>query len=234
MKQVIVENRFQGPSQSANGGYIAGVLAELIDGTAEITLRAPPPLDTVMTLTDTDGGHDLMNGETLVGSVRSGSYDLTIPAKPSDADIIAASPDYPGAKNSPIPHCFVCGIKRKPGDGLRVYAAPVKGHDLVAAKWEAHPALADENGFILERYVFAALDCPGAYAFFDESEGSMLLGRIVGQAKGQVRSGDICTVLAWREGTAGRKAFAGSAVLGPDDQVVASAYATWIRVPSVS
>lgn len=234
MQSIIVERRYQGPSQSANGGYIAGALAELIEGPAEITLRAPPPLETPMALSAVDGGYDLMLDDQLIGSVRPGAYSVNVPPKPADADILEALPNYPGAKNSPIPHCFVCGVKGKVGEALRVFASPVEGHDLVAANWVPDEGLAGEDGYLPERYVFAALDCPGAYAFYEESEGSMLLGRIVGEVTGRVRAGDKCTVLAWREGAEGRKAWAGSAVLGPDDQVVASAYATWIRVPSIS
>jgi hypothetical protein len=234
VQQMIIERRFQGPSQSANGGYIAGALAELIDGPAEITLRSPPPLETPMDLNRIDGGYDLMCDGVLVGSVRPGEFELTIPAKPPIESIAAALPNYPGAKNSPIPHCFVCGVKGKVGEALRVFASPVEGHKMVAANWTPDDGLADPDGFLPECFVFAALDCPGAYAFYDDSEGSMLLGRIVGHVTGRVRAGDQCTVMAWREGAEGRKAWAGSAVLGPDDQVVASAYATWIRVPSIS
>jgi hypothetical protein len=45
MKSVVIEKRFCGPPKSANGGYICGLLAAHIDGHAEITLLAPPPLD---------------------------------------------------------------------------------------------------------------------------------------------------------------------------------------------
>src|SRR5215472_8325674 len=44
MKSVLIEKRFCGPPTSANGGYVCGLLATHIDGNAEITLRAPPPL----------------------------------------------------------------------------------------------------------------------------------------------------------------------------------------------
>ncbi|WP_417514697.1 hypothetical protein [Minwuia sp.] len=234
MQQIVVERRFQGPTQSANGGYIAGVLAELIDGPAEITLRSPPPLETPMQIVETEEGFELRHEGALVGSVKPGTFSVEIPEKPSDAAVLAALPNYRGAKNSPIPHCFVCGVKGEVGRTLRVFASPVEGHDLVAAKWEAHPGLADTEGRIPERYVFAALDCPGAYAFHDEAGVNMLLGRIAGEVTGTVMAGELCTVLAWRMGTKGRKAWAGSAVLNARDEVVASAYATWIRVPSIS
>lgn len=234
MQQIIIDHRFRGPSQSANGGYIAGVLAELIDGPAEITLRRPPPLDKPLQLHEIDGGYELKDAEDLIGEVRAGSYKVDIPAKPADDAIRAAQDHYPGKKLNLLPHCFVCGVAREPGDGLRVHASPVAGQKLVAAEFHAHPDLCGDDGFMPERYVFAALDCPGAYAFFDESGGHMLLGRITGEVTGTVRSGETCTVLAWKEGSEGRKAFAGSAVLNAAGDVVASAYAVWIRVPEVS
>lgn len=234
MQQIVIQKRFRGPSKSVNGGYIAGLLAELIDGPAEITLRAPPPLETPLDLVGAGEGFDLRREDRLIGSVRPGRFSLQIPEKPTDAEIEAALPHYPGARNSPIPHCFVCGVDNAPGEGLRVFASPVAGRDLAAAKWDAHANMAGDDGFILERYVFAALDCPGAHAWHGETGGSMLLGRIVGEVTGRVRSGDRCTVMAWREGMEGRKAYAGSAVLDPDDRVIASAFATWITVPSVS
>lgn len=234
MREIIVERRFQGPSQSANGGYIAGVLAELIDGPAEITLRSPPPLDTPMSLEPDGEGFRLSHGDTLVGSVRPGGFDLEIPPKPSDSLIDAARADYPGEKLNLLPHCFVCGVARAEGDGLRVFASPIPGASMVAARWTPHASMTGEGGKVLERYVFAALDCPGAYAFHGETGGSMLLGRITGEVTGMVRAGESCTVMAWQEGRDGRKAFAGSAVLNAAGDVVASARATWIVVENLS
>lgn len=40
---IIIENRYRGTSDSGNGGYTCGLLANLIEGTAEVTLRHPPP-----------------------------------------------------------------------------------------------------------------------------------------------------------------------------------------------
>jgi hypothetical protein len=41
-EQVIIDPRFRGPPDSGHGGYVCGVVAGLIDGTAEVTLRRPP------------------------------------------------------------------------------------------------------------------------------------------------------------------------------------------------
>src|SRR5882757_4723973 len=48
---IIIEPRFNGPRLSGNGGYVGGVMAGKFterfggDGTVEITLRAPIPID---------------------------------------------------------------------------------------------------------------------------------------------------------------------------------------------
>ena len=43
-QQVIIDPRFRGPPESANGGYVCGIVAGLIGETAEVTLRRPPPI----------------------------------------------------------------------------------------------------------------------------------------------------------------------------------------------
>ena len=45
MTSVIIDKRYRGPPNSGNGGYVCGRLARHIPGGAEVTLRAPPPLD---------------------------------------------------------------------------------------------------------------------------------------------------------------------------------------------
>jgi len=44
-ERVTIDRRFRGPSDSGNGGYVCGVVAALVGGPAEVTLRSPPPLD---------------------------------------------------------------------------------------------------------------------------------------------------------------------------------------------
>ena len=45
MTSIIISKRYRGPPNSGNGGYVCGRLARHIAGGAEVTLRAPPPLD---------------------------------------------------------------------------------------------------------------------------------------------------------------------------------------------
>jgi hypothetical protein len=50
MAPLVIAPRFCGPPDSGNGGYVCGLIAGRLDGQAEITLRAPPPLATPMTV----------------------------------------------------------------------------------------------------------------------------------------------------------------------------------------
>jgi hypothetical protein len=45
MPSITIDKRFRGPPNSGNGGYVCGLIAGHIDGSAEITLRVPPPLE---------------------------------------------------------------------------------------------------------------------------------------------------------------------------------------------
>jgi hypothetical protein len=44
-EQLRVDRRFCGPPNSGNGGYTCGLVANFIDGPAEVILRRPPPLN---------------------------------------------------------------------------------------------------------------------------------------------------------------------------------------------
>ncbi len=50
MPEIVVAERFCGPSESGNGGYTCGLVAAFIDGPAQVTLRKPPPLDRPLTI----------------------------------------------------------------------------------------------------------------------------------------------------------------------------------------
>ncbi len=113
VQEIIIDQRFQGPSQSANGGYITGLLAEMVHGPAEVTLKAPPPLGHAMQIIETADGHALMDGEQTVATVRAvAPMELAIPPLPSASAIAEATRNYPGHHDSPIPHC----LSAAPGD----------------------------------------------------------------------------------------------------------------------
>jgi hypothetical protein len=75
--------------------------------------------------------------------------------------------------------------------------------------------------------MWAALDCPGAFALMGNRSRPMVLGRMTGAVKSLVQVGERCVVLAWRIEVDGRKQIAGSMLFDEDGGVAASAKAIW-------
>src|SRR4051794_19166394 len=127
---IVVESRFRGPETSGNGGYTCGGIAQELGGSeGEGTLRPPPPLDEVLRL-DPEGR--VWDDHALIAEARRAQVGISPPDPVAWSDARAAErPDL----HSPFPHCFVCGAARAEGDGLRIFAGPVAGRELVAATW---------------------------------------------------------------------------------------------------
>ena len=216
--ELVIDRKFRGPTESANGGYTCGLLASFMHGPAEVTLRRPPPLERTLEV-ETEGPLELRYGNELVAAAAPAELELEIP-DPISFDEAAAAALPQGDRDSVFPECFVCGWKRD--DGLRVYAGPVEGRELVAATWLPH------EDVISSEFVWAALDCPGAIAVEFGQRGNPVLGRLKAHVEHLPHPGERCVVLGWPLGEDGRKRYAGTALFGEDDRLLGSACATWI------
>jgi hypothetical protein len=216
--ELVIERKFRGPSESANGGYTCGVLASFLHGPTEVTLRLPPPLDRPLEVA-TEGALELRDGDQVVAEAAQAELDLEVP-EPIAFDQAAEAALPEGDKDSVFPECFVCGWARE--DGLRIFAGPVEGGDLVAATW------IPRDDAISPEFVWAALDCPGAYAVHFGVRGYLVLGRLTARVEHLPHPGERCVVMGWPLGEEGRKLYAGTALYGEDGRVLGSARATWI------
>ena len=143
-----------------------------------MTLRLPPPLDEVLRLDDEGRVWD---DHALIAEARLAPVGLTPPDPVSWGDALAAQvPDL----DSPFPHCFVCGTERAEGDGLRIFAGPVAGRDVYAATWTVR---ADTVG---PEFVWASLDCPGAYATGVPGRGTVVLARLTARVDRVPQAGE--------------------------------------------
>jgi len=217
------------------------MVAGHLNGPVTVTLHRPPPLDTPMTV-DFDGGavrvHD---GDVLIAeAVAAAAPDLPVPDVVSAAEARAAQGRSPYFEAPVFPTCFVCGIDREAGDGLRVFPGPVPGRGVWAAPWTPDASVAD-GGFaaggqmIRPEIAWAVLDCPGGITVGEAAdlgdETGMLLGRMTATVTALPAVGDECQVLAWPVGRDGRKLTAGSALIGPGGRVLAVARSVWLTVP---
>jgi hypothetical protein len=217
---MIVPGRFNGPPDSANGGYTCGLVAAILGGVAEVTLRRPPPLDRELAVARDDGRVVVRDGEALVAEAERVTFDVEVPAPVSVEEAAAASRRYAGFLHHAYNTCFVCGPGRE--DGLRVYAGPVEGRPgLVASPWTPGEDVRPE-------LVWAALDCPSGWAVDDFQREGVLLGRMAARIDHMPVAGTPHVVLGWRVDEDGRKRHAGSALLTAEGEALARARSTWL------
>jgi hypothetical protein len=223
--------RFCGPPGSANGGYACGSIADLLGGPMEVSLRRPPPLGRPLQLRAGDDHATVHDGDDLVAEAHPATVEVDVPGVASLAEAREAAERYPLYQGHPFATCFTCGPDRAPGDGLRIFPGPVPNSDLWAAPWTPDPSIADQDGLIMPKVVWAALDCPSGFvAGFGDT--MMVLGRMAARVLARPRAGTAYCVVAWREAPpAGRKRPAGSALLDVQGRVLAVARAVWVTIP---
>jgi hypothetical protein len=228
---IFIQKRFCGPPDSGNGGYVCGLLAQRVGGIAEVKLLKPPPLEKHLTVkAGDDGAMFLMDGETAVAKAVKSALDIQVPQPPSFVEAHVASRDYICAVDHFFPTCFVCGPKRGVKDGLRIFPGPVEGRGMVASPWTPDETLLDESGQVRPEFVWASLDCPGAFAVLGSCVRPVVLGSLTAEIMKKPGAGQECVALGWEIESQGRKRFAGTALFTSDGELLARAKAVWIEI----
>jgi hypothetical protein len=237
MAEIFVAPRFRGPPESANGGYVAGLLALHVPSrTARVRLMKPPPLSTPLTLVPSSESGESTRLELLdtrqdeainIAWVEPATVDIRTPVIVDYEAALQASRHFPGHISHPFPGCFVCGTQRARGDGLRIFAGPIN-EMRAAAPWIPDASLDDGHGKVRTEFMWAALDCPGYFAV-ERSGRAMLLGEIAARIDRHVHVDEACTIMAWRMSVSGRRHEVGSAIFDDDGELAAVAQALWIE-----
>ncbi|SDJ20687.1 hypothetical protein SAMN05421874_10162 [Nonomuraea maritima] len=223
-----VPERFRGPVGVANGGWIAGTMAEALNGgrsAVEVTLHAPSPLETELRLEHLANSVSLSHGDQLLVEAIPVAEDLEGPGFVPFNDAAKAEAGFLGLQVHPFAECFACGL-REPGDGLRIFPGRVEGTDLVAAGWRVPFTVTGDDG-VPASIVGAVLDCITGWAHFGPGE-TALLGRLALQIHRPVFPGGRYSVVARPTGRDGRKMYGQSAIYEVDGTLVAAGRATWI------
>ena len=246
-QSLTIEAKFRGPPESGNGGYVAGSVAgrfkapvpAVADAAIEVTLRAPIPLDRPMSLLAPESDElQVVLGETLIVEARLTQLTLAVPTPPTFAAALAArdqSPSFHEGINPLLlegtgfhPICFCCGADVAADAGLHVYAAPVPGFDGVAAAWRPHQSFADAAGLLPEPVIWAALDCPGQFAYFAAGIRTGMLGRMTGRVLKPVAADQDMVVIGWCLDVERSKHFAGTALFDQSGELCAYSKQVWI------
>ena len=155
--------RFNGPPDSANGGYACGLVAGAMGvDSAEVTLRNPPPLERELSVESNGQRVTVRHDETVIAEGRPTvpALQMLEPVDPAEAAGAARAGEGRWAEAHPFPSCVVCGPEREPGDGFRLFPGALGGEGTFACDWTPHTSLADAGGVVRPEYVWAALDCP--------------------------------------------------------------------------
>lgn len=231
-EEIVIDRRFCGPPSSGNGGYVAGRLAACIEGTARVRLHRPPPLGTPLRVDRRSREVALLDGDEVVARAVPASVDYEPPPSPSRAEAEAASRRYVGFDEHVFPTCFVCGPQRAPGEGLRIFAGRLDGTGRAACPWIPDPSLAGADGRVAAEFVWAALDCPGAFTFPALPKTPVVLGELAVDIRGEIRAGEHCVLAAEELHHEGRKHRTVTMLYGETGDCRAVGLATWIELPA--
>ena len=227
---LVIPARFNGPPDSGHGGYSAGLAASLVDGPAEVALRAPPPLETPMRVERHAGGaaQVLADGQ-LVMEARPVAVEVEAPEPVSLEDAAAATADSPFLDEShPFPTCFACGPERREGDGLRLFAGLVRAREVFAAPW-VPAAEFGPDGEVDPLFVWAALDCPSSAPAMGGAA-PIVLASLAVDIRAPAHVGEPHVIGSWEIGRDGRKRRTGVVLWDATGSVRAVGRALWIEL----
>jgi hypothetical protein len=229
---LVIDPRYNGPPGSGHGGYVSGLLAGLLGANpAEVTLRLPPPLGRPLTVERESGGVQVYDGDAMVAEAMPVELSIDIPGPVTYDEADEASIGYPGRDQHPFPTCLVCGPKRDPEDGFRIFGGPVGDGETMAAAWTPPAWAADASGLVRPEFVWAALDCPAGWSLHVEMPGRhAVMGRMAARLMAPVKAGERHIVMSWPLSFEGRKGYAGSAVFAEAGVLCAYARSIWIRI----
>jgi len=227
-ESIRIPSRFNGPRGSGNGGYSAGVVANLLGGEAEVNLRRPVPLDTELEVSREDHTVQVFDGDALVADGRAAKVDVEVPAAVSPNEARQAAQRFRGPPDDIFSRCFVCGVERE--DSFEVFAGEVDGRRMVASPWTPPAWTADPNGQVRPELIWAALDCPTYFAaYMGEDPAVSFLVQFTARVNAPVPANTEHTVTAWPIEAEGRKRRAGSAVISAEGETLAVASALLVE-----
>ncbi|HEY1709773.1 MAG TPA: hypothetical protein VGG10_16005 [Rhizomicrobium sp.] len=233
MSIVTIARQFRGPPNSGNGGYVCGLLGKEMDGPSTVILRAIIPLDAPLNLAREDSRVTLTNADgTLIAEAGPASALPDVPPPPSFHQAQTGSAAYEKVQSEYTfhPPCFTCTPLRADGDGLRVFAGSYGAEPgQIAAAWTPHPAFADRDGLVPAEIVWAALDCPGSFAWLDKlGRTGGLLGTMTAEILRRPVIGAPYIVTAWPLEQSGRKYSSGVALFTKNGELLARGQQIWI------
>lgn len=232
-RTLTIPGRFNGPAQSANGGYTCGRVAAFLDAeVASVSLRTPPPLERPLDVIVGDGRVELRDGDELVAEGEPDELLLDTPdaVEPERAAAASEAGREHWTGVHPFPGCVVCGPDREPGDGMRVFPGEL-ADGLFAAEWTPDESLSDAEGRVRPECVWAALDCPTSAPVANFGQGPpVVLARLTARLGCPVNVGESHALVSWPLGRDGRKRHGACALFDSQGRLLCASRALWIEL----
>ena len=232
-RTLTIPGRFNGPAQSANGGYTCGRVAAFLDAeVASVSLRTPPPLERPLDVIVDDGRVELRDGDELVAEGEPDELLLDTPdaVEPERAAAASEAGREQWTGVHPFPGCVVCGPDREPGDGMRVFPGEL-ADGLFAAEWTPDESLSDAEGRVRPECVWAALDCPTSAPVANFGQGPpVVLARLTARLGCPVNVGESHALVSWPLGRDGRKRHGACALFDSQGRLLCASRALWIEL----
>jgi hypothetical protein len=232
---VIIGPRYNGPTSSGNGGWVAGSLARLLGPTSvSVALRAPAPLAVPMFVRwRDDGSLTLEHDGALIAEAAPAPLQLDVPKAPDPeeaeaAGLLAQKAGEQRGAGWPYARCFGCGFARS--DGLRIVPGPVGKDGIVATTWTPPSWVADAGGQLGVEATWTALDCSAGIAWVQRLGPSktIVTARMTAVIDQPLRAGERYTIIGWPIAQEGRKLHAGTAIFDAAGNARARSQQLWL------
>lgn len=222
-----------GPDGLGNGGLVAGMLAEHLGGEAQVVLHRPVPVERRLAVGMPEPGRVELSGDALLATALRLRSGAAASAFPPSLRLDRCRPMAALCAEHPFPRCMVCGPERSDARALRIL--PLEWRPgVVAAPW-AVPGIACADGLVCAPYLWAALDCPGAWAIASlQGPGRMVLGQFTVRIVRRPTAGEALLIVGRARGACGRRRYAETAIYDSARDVVAWGAATWVMLEDCS
>lgn len=229
MKKITIEQRYQGPFGSANGGYVAGLLSDALRGApSSVRIHRPVPVGSPVYVYRRGDTAFIRHNDQTVATAEL--VDVSIPRTEfvSVADVLAAP--EPTLDLGMFADCFVCGQHTPDGLGVRAKALP---DGRFAAIWRPDESRHVTGPRVPAVYLRSALDCPGGFAALTANRTLALTGTLTSRVEFLPDAGSTLIVVGEATHAEGRKLGAVSTIYTDSAELVATASAVWIANPGM-
>lgn len=228
MRKITIESRHQGPFGAANGGYIAGLLGDALRGEpSTVRFHKPVPVDTPIYIAQRGDSASLHHADETVASARLNNE--AIPSTRFVTPDTVLSGSEPELDMALFADCFVCGQPAPDGLGIAVRALPDGRY---AALWRPADSSHVRSPLVEAIHLRSALDCPGGFAALTANQTLALTGTLTSRIELLPEASTRLVVVGESTWSDGRKLGAVSTIFTEAGDLVATASAVWVAIPT--